>query len=282
MFDSQVRKISEHVYWMKAGAPDRPSLCAVAGEKHTVMLDAGASDAHARLFLDGLKAFGVRPPEWVVLTHWHWDHVFGAKATGATVIAQHLTAEKLAGMRRQEWTNAALDERVKSGEEIAFCADNIKLELPEPRIVHIAPAEIVFADTLELVLGDFSIRVQHVGGDHAADACVVYIPSDSLLFLSDCMYDNIYSEKRTFTREKALPLIETILNYKADTFIEGHNPEPVSRDVFVHRMGLMRHAAEISSQFRGDAAAIEAAFPELRADEDWSWYVESFCAGYPC
>lgn len=281
MFDAHVRQISKHVYGMKAGKPDRPSLCAVVGTRHSLMLDAGASDAHTRLFLDGLKAHGVRMPEWVVLTHWHWDHVFGAAETGLPVIAHALTAEGLAVMGRQLWDDGALDARVASGEEIAFCADNIKLELPEPRHVRIAQPGIVFTDSLDFDLGGVQVHVRHVGGDHAADACVAYVEEDGLLFLSDCLYDDIYAEKRTFTREKALPLIETILDFKADIIIEGHNPEPVGRDAFVRQMELMRRAAEISAQFRGDEAAIQAAFPEMQGNEDWTWYVESFCAGYP-
>jgi len=279
MFDSQVRKISDHVYWMKAGDPDRPSLCAVVGDKRTVMLDAGASDEHARLFVDGLKAFGVRPPEWVVLTHWHWDHVFGANATGATVIAHQLTAERLAVMRRQEWTNAALDERVESGEEIAFCADDIKLELPEPRIVHIAPAEIVFEGSLELSLGDIAIRVQHVGGDHAADACVVHVPSDRLLFLSDCMYDNIYAPNRHLTAQKTLPLIDTLASIEAETYVEGHSRDLISRAEFDLRLEMTLHAAALADELRGDAAAIKAATPGLSDNEEWCWLVDAFCAG---
>ena len=33
MFDAHVRQISKHVYGMKAGKPDRPSLCAVVGTR---------------------------------------------------------------------------------------------------------------------------------------------------------------------------------------------------------------------------------------------------------
>lgn len=89
------------------------------------------------------------------------------------------------------------------------------------------------------------------------------------------------STPRVSRAEKALPLIETILDFKADIIIEGHNPEPVGRDAFVRQMELMRRAAEISAQFRGDEASIQAAFPEMQGNEDWTWYVELFCAGYP-
>ena len=55
-------KISDHVYWMPPAKPDRPSLGAVVGEDRVVMLDAGASSAHAREFLEQLAELGVSRP----------------------------------------------------------------------------------------------------------------------------------------------------------------------------------------------------------------------------
>ena len=70
-----MEKISEHVYWLPPMPPDRPSLCAVEGERATIWLDAGSSAAHTREFLDALATRGVAKPTHVVLTHSHWDHV---------------------------------------------------------------------------------------------------------------------------------------------------------------------------------------------------------------
>jgi glyoxylase-like metal-dependent hydrolase (beta-lactamase superfamily II) len=88
-------KITEHIYWLPPGKPDRPSLCAVVGEQQTVLLDAGASSAHTGLFLKGLKSEKVSRPSLAVLTHWHWDHVFGAAEFGVPLIAQTETRERL-------------------------------------------------------------------------------------------------------------------------------------------------------------------------------------------
>ena len=59
---SVLTKITEHVYWLPPGPPDRPSVCAVVGDRRTLMLDAGSSRAHTRAFLDALWAeSGTRP-----------------------------------------------------------------------------------------------------------------------------------------------------------------------------------------------------------------------------
>src|SRR2546423_11668984 len=90
-----LERISEHVYWKPPGPPDRPSVCAVVGDRRTLMLDAGSSTAHTRTFLDALWSESAVRPSAVVYTHSHWDHVLGGAELGGQVIAHALTAEQL-------------------------------------------------------------------------------------------------------------------------------------------------------------------------------------------
>ena len=39
----------------------------------------------------------------------------------------------------------------------------------------------------------------HVGGDHAADSCVVHVPGDDVLFLGDCLYQRLYAPEPLLT-----------------------------------------------------------------------------------
>jgi len=197
-------QISEHVYWMPPAEPDRPSLCAVVGANDTLMLDAGASDAHARSFLNGLTEKGIAPPTYVALTHWHWDHVFGTAEIGAPVVAQGLTAGKLADLAKRDWSDAGLERHIALGEQTARGAENIKAELPAPRSVRIAQPGIIFHDSLELRLGSVTCQIAHVGGDHAADSSVMFILPDRVLFLGDCLYEAVDTPKRHYTARHLL------------------------------------------------------------------------------
>ena len=88
---STLTRITDRVYWMPPGPPDRPSLCAVVGDLRTVMLDAGSSAPHAAI-PGRLFARAARAPTAVVYTHSHWDHVLGGAEVGGLVIAHALTA----------------------------------------------------------------------------------------------------------------------------------------------------------------------------------------------
>jgi glyoxylase-like metal-dependent hydrolase (beta-lactamase superfamily II) len=209
-----MEKISEHVYWLPPAPPDRPSLCAVEGERATIWLDAGSSAAHTREFLDALA------------THSHWDHVFGGDELGAHVVAHELTAAYLHELAATDWSDEALTRRVAAGESSQQHADNVKEELPSPRDVRIRLVEIVFGEGLDFELGGVRAQVRHVGGDHADDSTVVYVEPDGVLFLGDCLYE---APTGGYTVERATPLLAAVRSFAAVHFVEGHTETVLSR-----------------------------------------------------
>ncbi len=217
-----MERITEHVWWMPPGPPDRPSLCAVAGARRTVMLDAGSSPAHTREFLDGLAAGGVAAPSGVVYTHFHWDHVLGAPAVGGLVIAHRLTVEGLADLAARDWSDEGLERRVAEGLSSPDHAAHVMEELPSPRTVEIVPADIVFDEGLDLDLGGVVIQVLHVGGEHSADSCVMLVEPDGVLFMGDALCEPI-------SADGARALRDTLFGLGARHFVEGHHEAVESR-----------------------------------------------------
>jgi glyoxylase-like metal-dependent hydrolase (beta-lactamase superfamily II) len=219
-------KISEHVYWLPPAPPDRPSLCAVVGERGTIWLDAGSSAAHTHEFLDFLADEGVGQPSHVVLTHSHWDHVFGAAELGAHLLTHELTADYLTELAEMDWSDEALDRRVVLGHASQQHADNVKAELPSPREVRIALAEIVFRESLRIELGNVGVEVRHVSGDHADDSTVMYVMPDGVLFLGDCLYE---APSGGYTAERLTPLVDAVRSFGAELHVEGHSEAVLSR-----------------------------------------------------
>jgi glyoxylase-like metal-dependent hydrolase (beta-lactamase superfamily II) len=263
---SVLTKISEHAYWMPPGPPDRPALCGVVGDRRTLMLDAGSSRAHARAFLNALRAEGAARPSAVVYTHSHWDHVFGAAELGGLVIAHALTAEYLVELARTDWSDEGLDQRVAAGQASPQHAANVKQELPSPRTVEIAPVDIVFQAGLDIDLGGVRVRVRHVGGNHSADSSVMYIEPDRVLFLGDCMYD---SPAGVLTAELAFPLHDAILGLEGELYVDGHAESVLSRADIEGLIEKMRLAE----------SAVRERLQMAAADEDTDYFVQAFRAG---
>jgi glyoxylase-like metal-dependent hydrolase (beta-lactamase superfamily II) len=238
----QPAQITEHVWWLPPADPDRPSLCAVVGERWTLALDAGSSRAHTREFLAGLP----ERPAAVAYTHSHWDHVFGGVEIGGPVIAHVLTARRLGELALIDWTDEA------------NVSDDMRQELPAPRVVEIAPADIVFSERLDFDLGGVSVSVEHVGGDHCDDACVILVEPDELLFLGDCLSA---SGAEVLTVERAFPLYDRILSYPAERYVEGHHPAVETRGELERLIEKARAAA------RGEVTA---------GDEDSEYFFNAF------
>jgi glyoxylase-like metal-dependent hydrolase (beta-lactamase superfamily II) len=235
-----MERITEHVWWMPPGPPDRPALCAVVGERWTVALDAGASRAHARAFLDGLPT----RPAAVVYTHSHWDHVFGGVELDTLVLAHRVTAANLTMMAQLDW------------DDDANLNDDIREELPAPRTVEIAQADVVFDHALELDLGGVGVRVEHVVSDHCEDACVILVQPDRLLFVGDALC----AGAGVLTRDKALPLFDRILAYDADRYVEGHHEAVTTRPELEELIEKGRAAARGESLHDEDGAYFSEAF----------------------
>jgi glyoxylase-like metal-dependent hydrolase (beta-lactamase superfamily II) len=169
----------------------------------------------------------VPAPDLVALTHSDWDHVLGASALDCPVIAQELTADALARMAAADWSDEGLDERVAAGELLQWHVDDIREELPAPREVTVAAADVVFRDRLDLELGGVRVLVRHVGGDHAPDSSVMFVEPDRLLFLGDAVYE---IPSGGYTKEKLEPLVAEVRAFDADAYVLGHGETVLSRD----------------------------------------------------
>src|SRR5436190_734052 len=88
MLTHTFQQITPHVFWLSPNsATDRPTLGVIAGERGTLIVDAGNSPAHARHLLDEMAHRGLAAPTFVLLTHWHWDHIFGATEFHVPILA---------------------------------------------------------------------------------------------------------------------------------------------------------------------------------------------------
>lgn len=237
------------------------------------MIDAGNSEEHAQLFLEMLKEQNVSSPDFVALTHWHWDHIFGLPVLQeALSIAHSETKKEMSTLVSYEWTDEALDTRVKEGTEIEFCAECIKKEFNEKaRNIKIIPPTLTFQNQLELDLGEVTCVLKHVGGDHSHDSVVMYIKEEKILFLGDCIYADIFSSKWNYTTKRTVTLIDELEKFDAETYILSHGTA-INREEFLKEIQLLKTVGTYTEAHKGDEEKIKAAYKqeldrELNEDE---------------
>jgi glyoxylase-like metal-dependent hydrolase (beta-lactamase superfamily II) len=142
----------------------------------------------------------------------------------------------------------------------------VKEEMPSPRTVEVAPADVVFQDGLDIELGGVTVRVRHVGGDHCAESSVMHVEPDRVLFLGDSMYE---SPAGALTPELAFPLLDAILAFDAELYVEGHDPSVSSRPDIENLIQKMRLAEK----------AVRAGSAIAVPDEDTESFVQAFRVG---
>jgi glyoxylase-like metal-dependent hydrolase (beta-lactamase superfamily II) len=204
-----------------------------------------------------LHALNAPPVRYAVLTHWHWDHVFGTSAFNAPAVGQRETYLRVAHLATLDWSDIALESRLASGQEIAFVSDHLKQEMtPSERgKVNIIPPEIIFDDTLELNPGGITCRVIHVGGDHSSDSSVVHVPSEGVVFLGDCLYSGFSRSGTFYTAEKLFPLLDKLLALQADYYYYAHSVSPMTRVEFFSEASKLKTIGEAALASHGDRHA---------------------------
>ena len=276
-------QISRHVYWLSPDhTTDRPLLGVVTGATGSLIIDAGNSPAHVHLLLDAMQQRRLPPPTFAMLTHWHWDHVFGTSALDVPTFASRETARIVRILAELDWGDAALDERVAAGTEIAFCRDMIKAELPDRTDLTLRPPAIAFDTAVTIDLGGVSCELVHVGGDHAHDASIAYVPEEKILFLGDCLYDDLYHGPRRLTTTQLFPLLDRLLAYDVDFYLASHDPEPLSHTRFAADATLFKAIGETVATTGLDRGAMLDQLPHvlpIPLADDHCEIVDAFLAG---
>lgn len=218
-----LKKLTDRIYYMpNEQKGDKPLLGLVIGDKNCLIVDSGNSQKHAEEFLKEAAKLNIPPIKFVFLTHWHWDHVFGLNYMNLISICHKETNHKLIEMKGFKWDDKSLDNRVKSGQEIEFCSENIKEVIPERNSFRTSSCDIIFEDSIEVDLGGVNCLIKNIGGNHTSDSSVLYVKNEKVLFMGDCLAEDLYSGPWSYSKEKLYPLIDKLKNYDSNYFLQSH------------------------------------------------------------
>ena len=209
----KLRKLTEHIWYMPFEEErDRPNLGYIKGDKRSLVVDAGHSEAHIREFYDLLCKEGLPLPSLTVLTHWHWDHTFAMHAVNGLTIAN-------------KTTNGHLLECIKKIEKSGPDAflnvhESIRKEYSGGKEMIVVPADIVFEGCMSIDLGGCTISILQTEAPHTDDSTLVYVCEDKTLFVGDAtcaQFPNGAKDKNLANK-----LADKIRLTGAVTCVEGH------------------------------------------------------------
>jgi len=271
MPDCRFEKVSPRVdRFTPDDRTDRPVLGAIRGTAGTLIVDGGASPAHLAAFVAELVAHDRPPIVGIALTHWHWDHSFGSAALDVPVIASEQTAAGVAVQAGYSWDEAAIRQRVDDGLELAFSLPHLLEEFTEDQrtSLRIVVPQITFAESHQVDLGDTTVELRWVGGDHAYDSIVIWEPEDRVLFLGDALYQCLWGDPVYLTVAGTRALLERLAPFDPAFALESHDPDVADAATYAMRLDELRRACDLVEQDGDDAL-------RLAPDHGGEWFVEN-------
>ena len=237
------------------GVEGRPNAGFVVTAEGVVVIDALASPRQGEQLLQAIRGVTDQPVRWLVLTHHHPDHHFGAvvlRKAGARVIA-HPDRRTLAA----------------EGGEDALIADWV-------RVVGLdAMRGFEFADTPDrpvtgtdtLRLGGRTIVISHPGAGHSAGDLIVWLPQERVLFAGDLLVEDGVSMVVDGNSEELLRVLGAVDSLGARVAVPGHGAIPAcpkdllrrTRDYLTGLQAEMRTAVEKGVPMRRALAALPPA-----------------------
>jgi glyoxylase-like metal-dependent hydrolase (beta-lactamase superfamily II) len=152
----------------------------VITDEGVVVVDALGSPVLARRLLAEIAKLTAQPVKYVIVTHYHADHIYGLqvfKDAGATVVGHALARDYLGSDTAQQRLHI-------SRQDIAPWVDeHTRLVPPDLWVGQTDPQA---ATTLRL--GGTAFVIQPVGPSHTPEDLMVHVPSLGLVFAGDLLF----------------------------------------------------------------------------------------------
>jgi glyoxylase-like metal-dependent hydrolase (beta-lactamase superfamily II) len=230
------------------GSEGRPNAGFIVTGAGVVVIDALASPQQGKALLRTIRRVTRQPVRWLVLTHHHPDHHFGAivfRKAGARVIAHPdtrvLAAEAGPDALVADWVRVMGLEAMR-GFEFANVPDR----------------PVTGSDTLRL--GGRTLVITHPGAGHSAGDLMVWLPKERVLFTGDLLIEDgvtMVVDGSARALEHGLGKIDSLAPRIA---VPGHGAIPARPTELVAR--TRAYITGLQADMR---AAVEKGVPMLRA-----------------
>ncbi len=243
------------------GSPGNRNFISNAGFVVTsggvLVVDALGSPVLAREALAEIRRITPQPVRWLVVTHYHADHIYGLQVfreAGVRIVAHGRAREYLqseAARLRLEASRADLAPWVD--------ADTRLVEADQ------------WLDGAETVLqaGGEEVRLRSVGPAHTPEDLVVWLPARRVMFSGDLFFRGRIPFVGQADSRSWIGSLSRLIEWQPRVVVPGHGP--ASADPLAD-LALTRDYLQHLRRTMGEAAERMEPFDEAYAKTDWSRY----------
>jgi len=226
-----VRQLASGVYVVlgdsSRGSEGRPNAGFIVTGDGVVVIDALASPAQGEQLVRAIRAVTREPIRWLVLTHHHPDHHFGAvvlRRAGARVIAHPDVA-------------TGVDEQSREAAESAWTLVVGKEQMVGFAYADVPDRAVLTSDTLRL--GGKTIVITHPwrrpGGAHTAGDVIVWLPTERVLFAGDLLIEDGVTMVVDGSGQGLLAALDALAALAPRIAVPGHGAIPADPQALISR-----------------------------------------------
>ncbi len=227
----------------------------VVTDDGVVVVDALGSPALATELIAEVRRVTPQPIRFVIVTHYHADHIYGLqafKALGASIVAH-------ASGREYLQSDAAQRRLQASRQQLAPWVD-AQTQL-------IAADRWLSAEETTLRVGSFDFVLRHVGPAHTAEDLAVFVPQRGVLFAGDLVFRGRIPFVGEADSRQWIESLQSLIDLKPTTIVPGHG---CVSDAPLADLLLTRDYLVYLRKTMTQAAADLEPFEEAYAKADWS------------
>jgi glyoxylase-like metal-dependent hydrolase (beta-lactamase superfamily II) len=241
------------------GSPANRNFISNAGfivtDDGVVVVDALGSPALADELLAEIRRVTSQPVRYVIVTHYHADHIYGLqafKAARATILAHSAGREYLNSDTAQMRLEASRQELAP------WVNDQTRL---------VAADRWLDQDETRLRVGSYDIMIRRVGPAHTPEDLVVFVPKLGVLFSGDLFFRGRIPFVGQADSRLWISSLERLIDYKPRVVVPGHGP--ASTDPMADLVMTRDYLAYLR-QTMGEAAHNLEPFEDAYVKADWS------------
>ena len=165
-------QITDHVYVIPdQRVPLVPNVGIVVGTEGVLVVDTGMGPVNAEIVLDEVRKITDLPISYLVCTHFHPEHNFGAQSFPDSTIIIYASGQRRDLRNKAEAYRELFTELF--GDDVAELLAGV--EITEP--------DVIFENKAEVNLGDLPVELHHFGyAAHTGGDTVVYLPEQKVIF----------------------------------------------------------------------------------------------------
>lgn len=256
-------QVADRVWFVQGqaalGTPENRNFISNAGfvvtDDGVVVVDALGSPALAEELLAEIRKVTPQPVRYVIVTHYHADHIYGLqtfKAAGATILAH---------AEGRDYLNSETAKK-------RLAASRVDLAPWINEQTHLVAADR-WLDQLQthLKVGSYDFQISHVGPAHTPEDLVVFVPQLGALFSGDLFFQGRIPFVGQADSRLWIASLTHLMQYRPKVVIPGHGP--ASTDPMAD-MAMTRDYLEYLRTSMGAAASNLEPFEDAYAKADWS------------